>query len=383
MEPALSIAALPAWIDSLLWGFLAFCVLSYFLGAYLFEVLAQKLGEPRWMAWVPIANLYLGLRLIGWGSLFWWLIGGYLVSFAGVLLPGPLAMVTMLAIVPTVLVVLVVSLAYWPLLARKRDLPIWVGLLLVLPQFAVALIQLFVSPTVYFSLSLVCSGVGFVAFLWIVFHDGGPQAAPHPVGLALTAVAALLAIGLGMKLPDWLEESGAIEQMQVALAQAQGVASSDATSEELSHLLAILEASGADELQNTGSEQPAARSPGDAAEPDPHPVADVCPPDHREAGARPPEGREWWCEVETERGWVRDGPARRWLHARAVAEEGGYRLGARHGTWTRYWRTGGRHSQAEFRDGKQHGWMHRWDEAGRLEGATYFEAGEPAPLARL
>jgi hypothetical protein len=221
VEPAFFIDALPAWIDSLLWGFLAFCVLSYFLGAYLFEVLAQKLGEPRWMAWVPIANLYVGLRLIGWGSLFWWLIGGYVISFAGAFLPGPLAMVAMLAMVPTVLVVLVVSLAYWPLLARKRDLPIWVGLLLVLPQFAVALVQLFVSPTTYVSLSLVSSAVGFVAFLWIVFHDGGPQSAPHPVGLALTAVAALVAIGLGLKLPGWLEESGAIEQMQVALAQAR------------------------------------------------------------------------------------------------------------------------------------------------------------------
>jgi hypothetical protein len=329
---------------------------------------------------VPIANLYLGLRLIGWGSLFWWLIGGYVISFAGAFLPGPLAMVAMLAMVPTVLVVLVVSLAYWPLLARKRDLPIWVGLLLVLPQFAVALVQLFVSPTTYVSLSLVSSAVGFVAFLWIVFHDGGPQSAPHPVGLALTAVAALVAIGLGLKLPGWLEESGAIEQMQVALAQAQGMASRDASSEELSDLLATFKA-GSDDMRNTDG--PASHPPGDGAAPDPHRVAEVCPPDHREAGARPPDGREWWCEVETDRGWVRDGPARRWLHARAVAEEGSYRRGARHGTWTRYWRTGGRHTQAEFRDGEQHGWMHRWDVAGRLGGATYFEAGEPAPLAQL
>lgn len=386
MEPAFSIEALPAWIDSLVWGFLAFCVLSYFLGAYLFEVLAQKLGEPRWMAWVPIANLYLGLRLIGWGSLFGWLIAGYVVSFAGMLLPGPLAMASMLAMIPTVLVVLVVSLAYWPMLARKRDLPIWVGLLLVLPQFAAALAQLFVSPTAYVSLSLLGSGVGFVAFLWIVFHDGGPQAAPHPVGLALTAVAALVAIGLGWKLPDWLEQSGAIAQMQVALAQAQGAASGDVASEDLADLLAILEAGeagGAGDDASTGPGEPASHSRGDAEAPDPHHVADACPPDHREAGARPPEGREWWCEVETARGWVRDGPARRWRHARAVEEEGEYRDGKRHGTWTRFWRTGGRHTQAEFREGMQHGWMHRWDEAGRLEGATYFEAGEPAPLASL
>jgi len=183
-----------------------------------------------------------------------------------------------------------------------------------------------------------------------------------------------------MKLPDWLEESGALAQLQVALAQAQGAESGDVAGEDLADLLAILEAGGAD---GAGTGEPTSHSRGDADEPDPHPVADACPPDHREAGARPPEGREWWCEVETARGWVRDGPARRWRHARAVEEEGEYRDGERHGTWTRFWRTGGRHTQAEFREGKQHGWMHRWDEAGRLEGATYFEVGEPAPLASL
>ncbi len=380
MDPDL-IASIPAWIDSLLWGFLALCVLSYFLTAYLFEVLAQKLGEPRWMAWVPIANLYLGLRLIGWGSLFGWLVAGYVVSFAGVWLPGPLAMVAMLVMVPTVLIVLVLSLVYWPLLARRRDLPIAVGLLLVLPPFGVALLQLVVPPTVHVALSLASSAIGLAAFLWIVFYDGGPEAAPHPVGWALTGVAVVVAIGVGVKLPGWLEESGAVAQMQVALAKAQQASPDDATNEDLAALLAIFEGGDAPQavLASAPADGPASRV--DVAEPDPHPVADACPPGHREAGARPPEGREWWCEMSTDRGFVRDGPARRWMHARAVEEEGQYRNGERHGTWTRFWRTGGRHTQAEFRDGDQHGWMHRWDEAGRLEGRTWFQDGEPAPLA--
>jgi hypothetical protein len=384
VQPEFSAASLPELIDTLVWGLLAFCLLSYFIGSYLFEVLAQKLGEPRWMAWVPIANLYLALRLLGWGNLFWMLLAGYGVGLLGILLPAPLSMIAALAIIPTALAGVVVGFVYWPMLARRRDLPIWVGLLLVLPQFALMPLEFLVSETALFALSMAMSAVAFAAFLWIVFHDGAPEAPPHPIGFVLTGFGALVGVVLALKLPVWLEESGAIEQMQVALAQASQ-ASLDGTSTEESEDFAALLAMFGDEAAAAANPdaKPEEAEPArtDAGEPAPHPVADSCPPEHREAGARPPFGREWWCEIETQQGWVRDGPARRWMHARAVEEEGAYRHGKRHGTWTRYWRTGGRHTQAEFSDGAQHGWMHRWDEAGRLEQQTWFENGEPAPLA--
>jgi hypothetical protein len=381
MEAWLATESLPELFRTLVWWLLAFCVLSYFIGSYLFEVLAQKLGEARWMAWVPIANLYLGLRLIGWGGLFWLLLGGYAVGLLGMLLPGPLSMLSALVLIPTVLAVGLLGLVYWPLLARRRELPLWIGLLVLLPNLT-PLLEFALSETALVAVWLATTAAGFAAFLWIVFHDGGPESPPHPVGFALTGVGAVLSVVLALKLPVWMEERGAFEQMQVALASARAEASAgDATgSDDLAAFLAGLGGAGAGDASEEADAPP---SSGALVmhEPAPHAVADRCPPDTREAGARPPQGREWWCERETAEGWVRHGPSRRWLHARAVGEEGAYENGARQGTWTRYWRTGGRHTQAEFRDGAQHGWMHRWDEAGRLESQTWYEDGEPAPLS--
>jgi hypothetical protein len=246
VQPEFSAASLPELIDTLVWGLLAFCLLSYFIGSYLFEVLAQKLGEPRWMAWVPIANLYLALRLLGWGNLFWMLLAGYGVGLLGILLPAPLSMIAALAIIPTALAGVVVGFVYWPMLARRRDLPIWVGLLLVLPQFALMPLEFLVSETALFALSMAMSAVAFAAFLWIVFHDGAPEAPPHPIGFVLTGFGALVGVVLALKLPVWLEESGAIEQMQVALAQASQ-ASLDGTSTEESEDFAALLAMFGDE----------------------------------------------------------------------------------------------------------------------------------------
>lgn len=378
MDAFLSAESLPDLIRTLLWGVLVLCVLSYFIGSYLFEVLAQKIGEPRWMAWVPIANLYLSLRLIGWGSLFWWLLGGYALGLLGLLLP-PLSFLAALVLVPTALAGIAIGFAYWPLLARQRGLPLAVGLLLVLPQLALVPLERVLSETALFALSLAGSAVAFAAFLWIVFHDGGPESPPHPIGYVLTALGAAVGVVLALSLPAWLEESGALASMQVALATARAQESPHAPSEANEKIAGWLASfgGGAAHGDDAGvTAMPMLRI--DVGEPDPHVVADACPPELREAGARPPAGLEWWCEIETPEGRVRHGPARRWMHARAVAEEGEYRHGVRHGTWTRYWRTGGRHTQAEFRDGVQHGWMHRWDEAGRLESRTFFRDGEPA-----
>jgi len=383
VESDLDATALAAWIPTLAWGFAALCVLSYFVGSYLFEVLAQKLDEPRWMAWVPIANLYLALRLLGWGSLFWWLLAGYAFGFLGMLLPGPLALLAGLAIAATVLVAIGVGFAYWPLLARRRDLPIWVGLLLVVPQFVAMPLELVLSELAMVVVSLAVAALGLAAFLWIVFHDGGPEAAPHPVGWALTGLGAVVAAALAWWAPTWIEESGALEPVQVALAQAAAEDEDAAELDALRGWFARL-AGGVEEDAGIPAVVPAAASGVlarlGADAPAPPPVPDECPEGHREAGARPPAGRAWWCEVQTPDGWVREGPSRRWRHARAVEEEGLYRDGKRHGTWTRYWGTGGRHTQAEFRDGAQNGWMLRWDEAGRLTERIRFEDGAPAPL---
>jgi len=376
METLLDPEALPGLLGTFLWGALFACVLFYFASSYLYEILAQKLGEPRWMAWVPIVNGYLMLRLIGLGVVFWVLLAGVAVGMLGMLLPGPLSLLSALALVPTALAAVVLGLVYWPMLARRRELPIWVGLVILVPNVS-GLLQPFLADRVFLALQLALSAVALGAFLWIVFHDGGPEAAPHPVGWVLTGIGALAAVAFGLWLPAWLEESGGMEQVQVALAaataQAQASEPADADAAGWLDRLGGGDAAGGEGVAPTPAVAP--------REPEAHVVADSCPPGAHEAGARPPQGLEWWCEIETPAGRLRHGPSRRWLHARAVAEEGEYREGRRHGTWTRFWRTGGRHTQAEFRDGLQHGWMHRWDEAGRLGSQTWYQDGEPAPLA--
>ena len=57
MDAATTSESVIAWISAAIWGLVLLSVLFYFVGSYLVEILAQKLDEPRWMAWVPIANV--------------------------------------------------------------------------------------------------------------------------------------------------------------------------------------------------------------------------------------------------------------------------------------------------------------------------------------
>jgi len=74
--------------------------------------------------------------------------------------------------------------------------------------------------------------------------------------------------------------------------------------------------------------------------------------------------------------WVRHGPSRTWHDNGYLESEGVYDHGRRNGTWIRYWRSGGRRVQAQFRDDVQHGWMYRWDVYGKLESTVRYADGE-------
>ena len=63
MDAAATSESVIAWISAAIWGVVLLSALFYFVASYLFEILAQKLDEPRWMAWVPVVNLYLMLNV--------------------------------------------------------------------------------------------------------------------------------------------------------------------------------------------------------------------------------------------------------------------------------------------------------------------------------
>ena len=351
-------------LAGMVWGVVAFVAGFYFVGCYLLEILAQKLGEPRWMAWLPIANGVLVFRLAGWGSWFWALLGGWVLAGVTAALSPGLALFLM---IPLGLATVIISLVIWLKIARRRGLSQAVGLLIVLPNFA-PLLEL-VLPT----MGLLTIGSWFAAlgaFAYLVFYDGGPEHSPHPIGyLMTTCLAALIGVPM-MMLPAQMAENpqlaAKMEQFQAALAAAQnGEDSGD--SDLWGELGAVME-----------REPPSASATGWlTAEPAHVPPADECPAGAREAGSRPPGGDHWWCEALVAGEWVRHGPSRTWFAHGKVESEGSYDNGQEQGTWSRYWKTGGPKVRAEFHRGQQHGWMRSWDELGRLDSEVYFEHGKP------
>ncbi len=89
-----------AWIIGLL-------VYAYF--AYALMVIAQKTNtENAWLAWIPIANIYLMCQIAG--KPVWWII---------------------LAFIPLVNIVITVLL--WMGIAEARGKPSWWGILILVP----------------------------------------------------------------------------------------------------------------------------------------------------------------------------------------------------------------------------------------------------------
>ncbi len=357
-----SLLSLMSWA---LWGLVGLCALFYFVYCYLIEILAQKLDEPRWMAWVPIVNGLLMLRLVGWEKWFWVMLCGYVVAFGSMFLPGSLKILAAIAIIPLVFIALVIGFAYFPRLATKRDLSMVVGLWVILPQFVPPFVEFAVAGAGVW-VSLLATVVAAGAFLKIVFHDGRPQYGPHPIGYALTLFGVLVTgVALNALPGKLVQDEGFQEAWQEFAAQLEATPIAgirgwaDASREAVAEIVP---------------------APSPLEEPDPVEIAETCPPDTRERAGPQNGGRSWWCEIEGEKGWVRHGPSRSWFPNGYLETEGEYDHGLRSGTWTRYWKSGGRHVQAEFRDDLQHGWMHRWDEFGGFETAVRYQEGEPSAL---
>jgi len=359
-----SLLSLMTWA---MWGLVGLCALFYFASSYLFEILAQKHDEPRWMAWVPIANGLLMMRLVGWEKWFWLALGGYALGLGGMLLPGALKIVGMIAIFPLALGMLALGLAYFPVLATKRGLGVGVGLWVVVPQFVPPFVEASV-PGAGGWVALAASLAAGVAFLKIVFHDGRPKHGPHPLGYVLTLLG-VAAAGLALQaLPSYL--SGLLEQEDFRTALAQLGAQLETTPlAGWSGLSSMPDAADA-AIEEVVTDASTRRDPTRVE------IPDHCPEGTRERNAPQGKGRAWWCELPVDGRWVRHGPSRTWHDNGYLESEGVYDHGRRNGTWIRYWRSGGRRVQAQFRDDVQHGWMYRWDVYGKLESTVRYADGE-------
>ena len=358
-------------LAGMVWGVVALVSGLYFVACYLLEILAQKLGEPRWMAWLPIVNGYLVFRLAGWSGWFWALIGGYILTgVMSAVSPG----FALFLMIPVLIATLIISLMIWLKIAQRRGLSKIVGLLVVLPNL-MPVVEV-VLPTMGL-LTIASWLVSLGAFAYIVFYDGGPEESPHLIGyLVTTCIAAAIGVPL-MMLPGQIANDPELaEQFAELEAAMQGVenGADPGTSEEDLWVGWGIQEAIQEKLQVPG------RSPRSSYRAPAH----ECPEGTRDAGARPPGGSHWWCETQLASTWVRHGPTRKWYDHGELESEGSYENGQEQGTWSRYWQTGGVKVRADFRDGQQHGWMRAWDKFGRLESKVYYEYGEPveSPASR-
>lgn len=100
-----------------------FFVIFYIYGALCLQFIAKKTSqEPVWMAWVPIANLFLMCRVAGLS--YWWLLI-LLTSFIPIL--GPIANAVFFAFL-------------WYKIALARNKPGWIGALAFLPLINIIVI---------------------------------------------------------------------------------------------------------------------------------------------------------------------------------------------------------------------------------------------------
>lgn len=96
-------------------AFFLLFVLYVYSSAALMTIAKKTKTEPAWLAWVPIINIYLMVKIAG---LEWyWALGIFagIVPFIGAVL------------------VLVWAVYIWWIISEKRSYPGWVGILMAIP----------------------------------------------------------------------------------------------------------------------------------------------------------------------------------------------------------------------------------------------------------
>jgi hypothetical protein len=350
-------------------------VLLQLLMCYTIQTIADKACVPHtWMAWVPLLQIYPVIR--AGGSTFpdfLILIGAGVIAGVLLALVGPVG--ALLMAVWVVWAIFYFARLMW-VMAERRHLPGWVGLLTFVPL------------------------VNFIAYPVIAFHDG--PVAPNGIGLVLGLIFVVLPAVPELQTARELAQIGpqiapmataaergderamrrlmreVFEKMQEMESFEADGEDGEAMSKALSDLFTDLED---DDANGDGARaEPGA---GGGPMPDVESLETVserfdCPPGTRERGAVPPRGFERWCEQVDSLGRVsHHGGYASWHRNGQLREVGLYEHGFRVGVWTRWYESGGKRTQAEFERGKEHGLLLTWDEFGRKQRQIVYERGEP------
>ena len=221
-----------------------------------------------------------------------------------------------------------------------------------------------------------------MAWLYIVFHDGTPGVAPHPLAWA-AAVIGLVAVAVPLSLftenvGEWNEliaqQMESTTDMDMAALTAALEAETDGAPAHESPPAAI-DVDPSDHVRELATVL--ARDNGRLREPSLLLIEDdaACPEGTAVTGARFPEGHEIWCA----RGGRRHGPYVAWHPSGEVEARGYFSDGRESGVWVRYWENGVRKVEAEFEDGVQHGRMTQFDRMGFVLAESQWREGQPVP----
>ena len=369
-------------VDGAFWTVAISGIVAGLLLCWTLDVMADKEDEPRWMAWVPVCNLYLGFRLAGLGT------GAFmLVLFASLaLLGGAILLAGSLDDWLLTGAAGAWSLAIWFLcflicvrIAQRRDVSAFFGVL----AAATPLAGLLVMFPAFWPAAL----VPLVAWLYIAFHDGLPYHFPHPVVVPVAAAIAFLTLAPLELLTSWVAAVG-----QEIHGELDAELDLGAMTAELDRMLLEQAKQGLEPppLRPTGSDggpqhstSARGRQPPASASSEPEPELDAserlvtddkaCPTGSVAAGARHPAGQEIWCE----RSDVRHGPYVAWYESGQVKTRGYFREGLESYIWIGFWENGARKVEAQFKNGLQHGRMTQFDDAGFKVSESEWRNGEP------
>jgi hypothetical protein len=104
-------------VATFLWIFVVIFIAIYIYTALVLMTIAKKTNTPNpWLAWIPVANLYLMTRIAGvpWWTLLIVLFAGFIPFIGG-------------------LVSLVITIWWWWKIAEARKKPGWFGILMLIP----------------------------------------------------------------------------------------------------------------------------------------------------------------------------------------------------------------------------------------------------------
>jgi len=98
-----------SWLGAMSLAWVIFYVIFYVYFALCLQMIAKKTGTPNgWLAWIPIANVFLMIMVAA--KPLWWFI---------------------LCLIP--LVNIVIAIILWMKISERRGKPSWLGILMIVP----------------------------------------------------------------------------------------------------------------------------------------------------------------------------------------------------------------------------------------------------------